>query len=224
MKNIFLLDADETLLDFRRGEREQLKKALAYFGVDADGDMTARFHEINDGLWKKLERGETTRKRLVVERFEIFLREFGIGADARLLSERYFTFMRDSGYLLEGAEEFLKILHGLGRIFIVTNGSKDIQKSRLKKSGVEKYAEGVFISEEVGTDKPSPLFADHVETHIAGYDRARAVWIGDSVTSDMGCAKSRNIDFILFGKRKPADYGGLFAENYGQVLALVESL
>ena len=69
MKNLFLLDVDDTLLDFHRAEREQLLATLHAHGIAADEGTAARFHVINDGLWKALERGETTRERLVVERF-----------------------------------------------------------------------------------------------------------------------------------------------------------
>ena len=78
MKDIFLLDVDDTLLDFHRAEREQLIATLMQSGIAADEGTAARFHVINDGLWKKLERGELTRERLAVERFEILLAELGV--------------------------------------------------------------------------------------------------------------------------------------------------
>ena len=51
MKNIFLLDNDETIMDFKRSERETLKSTLEAFGVPAGESALALFHEINDGLW-----------------------------------------------------------------------------------------------------------------------------------------------------------------------------
>ena len=36
MKDIYLLDADDTLLDFKRGEREKLQETFTDFGVKAD--------------------------------------------------------------------------------------------------------------------------------------------------------------------------------------------
>lgn len=77
MKDIFLLDIDETLFDFPREEREALCRALEKRGIPPTEEMTARYHAINESYWKKLERGEITRARLVVERFEVFLREYG---------------------------------------------------------------------------------------------------------------------------------------------------
>ena len=47
MKDTFLLDIDDTLLDFCRLEREQLASVLAAFGERADVAIVARLHAIN---------------------------------------------------------------------------------------------------------------------------------------------------------------------------------
>lgn len=225
MKDIFLVDLDETLLDFRRGEREQLARALKNAGMAAGERELSRFHEINDGLWKKLERGELDRKRLTVLRFEMLFAEFSFAGDAEKTAADYFCGMKEAAYLMGGAKAFLEELCRRGRIFYVTNGSLAIQRSRLKKSGLDGYAVKSFISEEVGYDKPSPRFALAVESGIEGYGRDRAVWLGDSLTSDMACAKSAGIDFILFAPEgAPQGYGGLCARSYGEALELVSSL
>ncbi len=220
MKDIFLLDADETLLDFHRGEKEQLTRALLAFGIQADETVLSRFHKINDGLWKKLERGETTRAELVVDRFRLLFLEFGIKADPKAVSEKYFSCMKEAAYLIDGAEAFLKTLKKSGRVYIVTNGSREVQRSRFALSGLDRLADGVFISEDIGCDKPSPRFAEYVEAHIPNYSRDRAVWVGDSLSSDYGCAKSKGIDFILFGKPQEG-YSGKAANGYGEVLEIL---
>lgn len=222
MKDIFLLDVDETLLDFKRGEREALSQTLDGAGMSADERVLSRFHEINDGLWKRLERGEITREKLVVLRFETLFSEFSFVGDAKRAAEEYFLQMREKAYLLAGAESFLQALSDMGRVYYVTNGSLTVQRSRLEKSGLIRYARRVFISEEVGVDKPSRLFAEAVEEGVPDYERRRAVWMGDSLTSDMLCAESAGIDFILYSPAgAPAGYCGACAENYPQALSLI---
>lgn len=224
MKDIYLLDADDTLLDFKRGEREKLKETLSDFGVKADEEVLSRFHKINVALWQKLERGEIERKKLVVERFRLLFDEIGVASDAAAVSGHYFSLMKHAAYFIGGAEDFLQTLKGRGRIYIVTNGSREVQRSRFALSGLNGYADGAFISEEVGCDKPSPAYAAFVEAHIPDYDRARAVWVGDSLSSDCACAKTQGIDFILFGGQKPEGYAGAFARNYNEVLEILEKL
>ena len=225
MKNIFLLDLDDTLFDFRRGEREQILKTLARFGFSPTLRMAERFHEINEGLWKKLEMGEITRERLLTLRFEILLAEFGLTGDALQINLDYFQGLSKQAHLLDGAKEFLAALGKLGSRYAVTNGSEFVQSRRLAAAGIEKDFDAVFVSEAVGCNKPSSAYADYVKNHIPGFDAARAVWVGDSLTSDRGCALAMGVDFILFRPMgRPAGYDGFFAQNYRDALALIDAM
>lgn len=225
MKDIFLLDIDETLFDFPREEREALWRTLKKRGIEPTEEMLARYHAINESYWKKLERGEITRARLVVERFEVFLREYGRADSPEAFSREYFSELASGGCFYPGAEAFVKALKGRGRIFLVTNGATFTQTHRIAASGVGTYADGVFISETIGINKPSEAYAAFVETHIEGYERSRAVWVGDSLTSDAPCAASRGIDFILYRPSGvPEGYKGLCAQSYDEVLALIDRM
>lgn len=198
MKNIFLLDMDDTLLDFKRAERENFMKTMQSFGICADERMYSRFHEINDSLWKALERGEIERERLKVRRFELLFEEFGLNGDIPAVAYAYWSYFPSVCFPFEGALEFLKALKSRGRVYIVTNGGRMIQSRHIELAGFAPFLDGIFISEEIGANKPSLKFADYVEAHIEGYRRENAVWIGDSLTSDGQCAKARGIDFLFF--------------------------
>ena len=225
MKDIFLLDLDETLLDFPRTERKNLHRTLLKFGMQADERQLLRFHEINDSLWKKLERGEITRARLLLKRFELFFEEYGFQADIETVAKAYFAGFQEICFPYDGALEFVKTLSALGRVFIVTNGSALIQKRHITDAGFLPYIKGAFISEEIGFNKPSMEYADYVEAHIEGYQRGHAVWIGDSLTSDGKCAQNRGIDFILYEpKGAPEGYAGLTAVGYQEVLERIKEL
>ena len=224
MKDIFLVDMDETLLDFQKTELVNLTRSLAQYGVTATKEMISDFHRLNDGLWKSLERGEITRERLKVLRFELLFEKYGIERDAEAVSDTYFDGFLSVCFPFEGAVDFLKTLSERGRVYIVTNGGLAIQKRHLKDAGFLPYIRRAFISEEVGFNKPSIEFADFVESQIEDYDRSRAVWIGDSLSSDGQCAKNRGIDFILFAPRGiPHDYVGAVAKSYPELLQLCGS-
>ena len=139
MKDIFLLDVDDTLLDFGRAEREQVLDTLRAHGIPADEGAAERFHAINARLWKQLERGETTRAELVVERFRLLLRELGAAGDAQALSAHFFGGMGQRAYPLAGAEEFLRALSARGRVYAVTNGSKALQRRRICAAGLAPF-------------------------------------------------------------------------------------
>ncbi len=224
-KDIFLLDMDETLLDFQRAERVNLIHALEQFGIAADEGLISRYHAINDSLWKALERGEISRERLKVRRFELLFEEYGFSSDPAAAALAYWQNFPFVCFPFDGALDFLKALAACGRVYLVTNGGTLIQRRHIKDAGFEPYLDGVFISEEIGFDKPSIEYADFAESHIGNYERSRAVWIGDSLSSDGKCAENRGIDFILFAYRGvPEGYRGHFARNYREVLELLKTL
>lgn len=68
-----LFDADNTLLDFTRSEHDALCDCLTARGLPHDEEAIARYSAINDGYWKRLERGEVTRAALQVGRFADFM-------------------------------------------------------------------------------------------------------------------------------------------------------
>ena len=225
MKDIFLLDLDDTLIDFHRAEEKNFFETLKFVGVKADGELYSRFHEINDGLWRALERGEVGREELKVLRFARLFAERGISADEGRASDFYFNNFENICFPFDGVYDFLEELCRRGRVYIVSNGGVRKQYAEVRLAGFGKYLSGMFISEEIGFDKPMPAFAHHVETHIEGYDRARAVWIGDSLTSDMVCAKSVGIDFILYLPRTMSvSYDGRIATSYGEVLKILDDM
>lgn len=221
MKDIFLLDLDDTLLDFSRAERENLRRTLTAYSLPADDSIAAAFHRINEGLWQSLERGEIGREALKVKRFANLLEEFGLHGDAASLSKSYFDGFSDICYPFDGSQAFLKELSSRGRVYLVTNGSACIQYAHIEAAGFAPYLAGVFISEEVGADKPSLKYARYVEAHIPCYERSRAVWIGDSRTSDMVCAKSVGIDFILYLPHTMSNSDMGAAHTYADVLRIL---
>ncbi len=225
MKDIFLLDMDDTLLDFERAERENFFLTLEEKGVHADEELFSRFHDINGELWQLLEQGGISREKLKVQRFSRLFEEKKIVADAEAVAEAYWHNFPDICFPFAGAKEFLMELSARGRVYIVTNGGAVIQRTHIRKAGFSPYVTDVFISEEVGADKPSRAFADHVKTHIDAFEESRAVWIGDSLTSDMVCAKEACVDFILFDPRgKCAAFGGRIARDFPEALAILGRL
>ncbi len=67
---------------------------------------------------------------------------------------------------------------------MVTNGSRVAQELKLAKSGIDKLSDGIFISEDVGVQKPEKEFFDRVQK-ATGYVEEETMIIGDSLTSDI---------------------------------------
>jgi len=204
--DIVLFDADGTLFDFHKSEYEAVKEMFESFGIKADDELVADYSKINDSLWKMLERGEIEKEVLLYRRFELVCEKHSFDADARLMAKTYMENLSQKAYLLEGAEDLCKKLYGKVKIYIVTNGVEFIQKSRYTKSGLDKYFERVFISGEIGFEKPSVEYFEHVASNIPDFDKSRALIVGDSLTSDIMGGINYGIDTCWYspnGKKAP---------------------
>jgi YjjG family noncanonical pyrimidine nucleotidase len=184
IKNV-LWDVDGTLLDFEQTERFALKKCLDDIGVRADDAMAARYSRINDAYWKRLEKGECSRAEVAVGRFRDFFASEGIDADPALFDAAYKEALCLRQFPVDGCLSVCDELGEYVRQFVVTNGSARVQESRLRSSGLYYFMNGIFISEEIGFEKPSADFFDIVLALIGPAEKDETVIIGDSLSGDM---------------------------------------
>ena len=194
-----LFDADNTLLDFDKDERQALVKVLTEYSVPVNEENIKIYTEINKGLWKQFEKGEITKPELKRIRFRLFFERIGFEteADSLEVNERYLHLLGDGGNLLEGATDILKKLKGEGyAIYIVTNGVALTQARRLKKSGILPFVSEIFVSETIGYQKPRKEFFDCVFERIEEKDKEKILLIGDSLTSDIKGAMNAGIDSV----------------------------
>ena len=71
------------------------------------------------------------------------------------------------------------------RQFVVSNGTVAAQTKKLKLSGLGELMDGVFLSEELGVEKPSPAFFEKVFAGIPPAAPREVMIVGDSLTSDI---------------------------------------
>lgn len=203
---ILLFDADATLLDFKRSEREAVIESLTNFGLPATDEVIEKYSKINDGYWKMLERGEIEKCKLYDARWQTLMEYYGFDCDAKAISKMYVDALTTKSYLLDGALEICQKLHGTFKMYLVTNGQKQVQDGRLVPSPIYKYFDDCFISEEIGYEKPNVKYFDAVSKMIPSYDAATAIIIGDSLTSDIQGGINAGIDTCWFnpnGKTAP---------------------
>lgn len=225
MKKIFLVDADDTILDFHASSERALKAAFAHFNVLWEDRFLSEFRVINGGLWAALERKELTRTELMERRFPIYLAHMHMNLDGKAFNEFFVTHLANNPIYIDGAERFLENLNALGRVFIVTNGTEYIQKSRFSISRLYEKAENVFISDTIGVDKPAKGYTDYVIAHIKGFDKEDAVWIGDSLTADITAANNAGITSIWYnpsGKPIMAAAPDFVAKDFAGILDILQ--
>lgn len=202
-----LADLDNTLLDFSASEHEALSRVLFSFGIEPEAGIINAYSSFNDKLWKKLERGLITREQLIATRFVEFFKERGISADGRAAAPLYEKFLSESAVMIDGADELFRRCRGKVSVYIISNGTARVQLPRLAASGIDKAADGYFISELVGYTKPDAGFFDAVASAIPGFNRRSALILGDSLTADISGGAVCGIDTCLFDPRHTYDPG-----------------
>ena len=218
-----LLDADMTLFDFERSEREALNKVLRARGYSTDAETVNLYLRINSALWDANARGEIDQDFLTVERFAAFMRVKGGDHDPRAFNQDYLEALGEGCYLLPGAEAFCRALSDGGcRLAIVTNGLPTAQGGRFNRSPLKDIIPHMFVSMEVGYQKPQKEYFDAVCAALDLTDRSRAVIVGDSLRSDVLGGRNAGIDTIWYNPsgqpEDPAIRPTMTAKNYQDIL------
>lgn len=185
MIEFLFLDLDDTILDFQKAERLALAKTLESFGLPPTDTVLARYHEINREHWERLERKELTRQQVLVGRFAALFGEMGLSAQAEQVARAYEENLSQGHYFLPGAEEALQSLSKKYKLYLASNGTARVQAGRLKSAGIIPYFQEIFVSEEMGYNKPDPAYFDACFARIPGFRKDRAMMVGDSLTSDI---------------------------------------
>jgi len=187
MIKVLLWDIDGTILDFLAAEKEAMKKCFQICGLgECTDEMIAKYSKINRKYWEMLERGEITKPEVLIGRFEEFFASEGIVTDcAPEFNKEYQVRLGDTICFHDNAYELIKSLKGSVKQYAVTNGTKVAQDRKLKLSGLIDIFDDVFISEELGVEKPGIGFFEKVWEKIGTYEPNEVMIIGDSLTSDM---------------------------------------
>ncbi len=197
-----LFDADATLFDFKRSEHDAVLDCLLFAGLPTSEDIISKYSEINDSYWKKLERGEVTKPELFIQRWQTLLEICGFDFDAKLIADKYPEKLAEHSYLIDGAEDICSKLSSRAELYIVTNGFAYVQHGRFDKSPIRKFFKDMFISEELGYEKPSLEFFREIEKKLPNYDKNKTIIIGDSLTSDISGGINAGIDTCWFNPQK----------------------
>lgn len=210
-----LFDADGTLFDFDRSEANAVGEVLTICGLPADADTISLYHGINDAEWKALERGETTRDRLKVDRFaklKSALSEKGAVSDttAEQMCALYAEHLSAQCIMIDGAVEVCERLSRTHSLHIITNGITQVQKSRFSRSPIMNYIGRMFISEAMGSVKPERRYFELVEGELGmtpDEAAARCLVVGDSLTSDIMGAANAGLDSCWYNPTGKAPAG-----------------
>ncbi|MGG7177667.1 YjjG family noncanonical pyrimidine nucleotidase [Clostridium paraputrificum] len=207
---VLLFDADETLFDFKKTERYAFLNALIDFGLENNKErFIERYKIINKKIWEEFEKGLITSDKLRVERFVRLFSEFGVNYDPKAFANSYIYHMGNSSYTFPEAESVIEDLSCKYKLAIVTNGLKEVQINRLKKSNIGKYFDGVIISEEVNSAKPDKEIFTQALNKMSVRNKDKVLMIGDSLTADIKGGINSGIDTCWYNPHRAKNILGI---------------
>ncbi|MBQ3529437.1 MAG: YjjG family noncanonical pyrimidine nucleotidase [Oscillospiraceae bacterium] len=185
MIEFLFLDLDDTILDFHKAERLALGKTFRSFGLEPTEEVLTRYHLINKAHWERLERKELTREEVLVGRFAALFQEFGLQVDPEACARAYENNLSIGHYFLPGAYEAVESLSKKYKLYLASNGTAKVQAGRLNSANISHYFQKIFVSQEIGANKPDILYFQRCFAEIPGFDVTKAMMVGDSLTSDI---------------------------------------
>lgn len=203
MHRNFLFDLDQTLLDFHASEQRALEIVVTKNGLKFTDEVYDHFKAKNKSLWLELEKGTINRSELFTIRFNDlfdFCEGDSTGLDPLEVNADFIRTMSVNGVPMPGALEFVRKLRKEipgARIYIASNGATINAQGRMASTGLDKLIEHLYISEDMGVNKPEKEFYDICLEGI-GEPRETCIMIGDSLTSDMLGAKNAGLASVWF--------------------------
>lgn len=207
MIRVVFVDVDDTLLSFSGYVKQSMREGFALFGLQPyEESMYPVFKRVNDALWQRIERGEISLQELMAIRWNRVFAALGIEADGEAF-ERYFSEeLQESAIPEPEAMELLRYLSGRGYVLCAaSNGPAEQQRRRLSLAGMAQFFSHVFVSSEVGVQKPERGFFDYCfrilrQEECPGLVPQQTLILGDSMSSDIAGGAHYGMHTILYRK------------------------
>jgi len=205
---LILFDADETLFDFKKAEKQALERTMLSLGLEYQECIHLPIYKtVNSKLWKELENGIITQEVLKTERFKRFSAAIKVEFNELEFSKIYMEFLGQGSFLFDDAIQLIKAVHPHYKLMIITNGLTKVQDNRIRKSKIAKYFDEIIVSEDIGVSKPNPKIFEHSVDKLQDIDRSKILMVGDSLSSDIQGGINFGIDTCWYNPNSDENTG-----------------
>ena len=197
------IDLDDTLWDIHHNSKECLKEIYNDYGYNRYYKCFEDYYNVympsNHHLWGLYREGKIDKDELIVERFLVPVREFGINDAlyAKKLSDDFLERTTLRTKLVDGTIELLEYLKPKYKMHILSNGFKEVQYKKIENSGLTPYFDKIILSDEIGVNKPHVDFFNYA-LEQTNADPSKTLMIGDSWDADILGAYNSNIPQLWF--------------------------
>ena len=187
IKNIFF-DLDHTLWDFEKNSALTFELLFKKYNLDIDlNSFLVVYVPINLEYWRLYRNEVISKEYLRYNRLNDVFKKLNINVSSDLINKISYDYIENLpkfNYLIDGAHELLLYLKNKYRLFLITNGFRNVQANKLKNSGIDIFFDSVYDSESIGVKKPNPLIFNHALKDSNSIAK-ESLMIGDSFEADI---------------------------------------
>jgi putative hydrolase of the HAD superfamily len=179
---------------------------FTHFGIQNQNIDPDLFFEVysrhNHNLWGEYREKKLGKKELTQRRFRQTFDELHIvNTDPVEMNSFYLGEMPKQIHLNDGCTDILTYLKNKKyKLYIITNGFREVQHQKLESSGLSYYFKKVFISEDVKIPKPGTgIFEYAIKSSNA--KKTNSLMIGDDWDTDIKGAVNFGIDAVYYNNQ-----------------------
>ena len=207
IKNVFF-DLDHTLWDFERNSALTFELLFNKYKLDIDINSFLKVYiPINLEYWRLYRNESISKEYLRFNRLNEAFKKLNIDVSSDLINKLSYDYIENLpkfNHLIDGAHELLLYLKKKYKLYLITNGFRNVQSNKLKNSGIGNFFLSIYDSESVGVKKPNPLIFNHA-LDDSGCIARESVMIGDSFEADIQGSLSvgmNAIHYVNFGEKE----------------------
>lgn len=188
-RSIFI-DLDDTLWAFTENARDTFEEMYHQYRFERYFQSFDHFMELyvpkNLELWDLYGRHEISKDELNARRFSYPLLQVGVDDPAlvKAYSDGFFAAIPYKRKLMPHAMEALEYLSGKYRLYILSNGFRELQEQKMRSAGILHYFRKIVLSEDIGVHKPFPAIFNFAMSATQSEFRT-SLMIGDNWKNDI---------------------------------------
>ena len=192
-KSIFI-DLDDTLWAFTENARDTFEEMYHQYRFERYFQSFDHFMELYVQkileLWDLYGRHEISKDELNARRFSYPLLQVGVDDPAlvKAYSDGFFAAIPYKRKLMPHAMEALEYLSGKYRLYILSNGFRELQEQKMRSAGILHYFRKIVLSEDIGAHKPFPAIFNFAMSATQSEFRT-SLMIGDNWKNDVAGAR-----------------------------------
>ncbi|RAJ00438.1 2-haloacid dehalogenase/putative hydrolase of the HAD superfamily [Chitinophaga skermanii] len=224
MYKAIFFDVDDTLLNFQTSSHAAFIKACSTMNLTYEDRIFNLFTEIDAALWTEQKKNRLTVQQVVDTRFQQLFTQLSLPYSASEMNYIYLGNLANEYALEPAVMEVMQYLAPKYQLYVASNGFLSMQQSRLKLASLSGYFADLYVSNDIGFEKPDQRFFQEMLKR-SKLGSKEVLFVGDSLEADMAGASNYNIATCWYNPSNRQGIAGVSPnytiQNLSQLMTIV---